>query len=49
MKFHSVVRLRSTNSYVARKNMIEEQNATIQEQRIKMQSSLLEKQKTVVV
>jgi uncharacterized membrane protein YgaE (UPF0421/DUF939 family) len=48
MKFHSVVRLRSTNSYVARKNMIEEQNATIQEQRIKMQSSLLEKQKTVV-
>ena len=44
-KFHSVVRLQTTNSYVARKNMIIEQAESIKEQRRKMQSSMLEKKK----
>jgi len=39
------VRLQTTNSYVARKNMIIEQAESIKEQRRKMQSSMLEKKK----
>jgi L-fucose isomerase-like protein len=43
MKFHSVVRLQETNSYVGRRNMVIEQAEKIKEQRREMQSSLLEK------
>lgn len=40
-KFHSVVKLQSTNSYVTRKNTIIEHAEQIREQRRKMQSSML--------
>ena len=47
MRFHSVVRLTTTPSYDQRKTLISEQNATIAEERSKMQSSMLEKKKEV--
>lgn len=43
MKFHSVVRLQETNSYVGRRNMVIEQAERIKEQRRDMQSDLLDK------
>ena len=46
-KFHSVVRLQETNSYVTRKNLVIEQAEKIKDQRRKMQSDLLEKKKDV--
>lgn len=44
-KFHSVVRLTPTNSYIARKNLIVDQAEQIKDQRRRMQSSMLEKKK----
>ena len=46
-RFHSVVSLTITNTYVGRRNLILEQTDQIKEQRRKMQSRLLEKQREV--